>query len=99
MDGGWIIGNFKPSILKTEKFEIGILKHPKNQKWPSHYHSIITEYNVLLKGKMKINGKIINEKDIFVINPKEIARPIFLEDCEVLCIKVPSIIGDKNETT
>ena len=97
MLNGWIIGNFEPSILKTKHFEIGILKHPKNQKWPEHYHKKMKEYNVLLKGKMQINGKLIKKNDIFVLEPKEIAKPIFLDDCEILCIKVPSIVGDKVE--
>jgi len=97
MKNGWLVGNFLPSVLKTNEFEVGILSHPKNQKWPAHYHNKLTEINVLLKGKMIINDKLIHEKDIFVLEPKEIAKPVFLEDCEVLCIKVPSIIGDKVE--
>ena len=97
MKDGWIIGDFLPSILKTKDFEIGILKHFKNQKWPTHFHSKITEYNILLSGKMTINDVLIEEKDIFVLEPYEIAKPNFIEDCELLCIKVPSIIGDKVE--
>ena len=46
---------------------------------------------------MIINEKLIHEKDIFVLEPKEIAKPVFLEDCEILCIKIPSIVGDKVE--
>ena len=94
---GWIIGNFEPSILKTKGFEIAILNHYKNQKWPTHYHNEITEYNLLLDGKMIINKIEINKNDIFVLEPKEVAEPVFLEDCKILCIKVPSIIGDKIE--
>ena len=97
MKNGWLVGDFLPSVLKTSEFEVGILRHPKNQKWPAHYHNKITEINVLLKGKMIINDKLIHEKDIFVLEPKEIAKPVFLEDCEILCIKIPSIIGDKIE--
>jgi len=28
---GWFIGNFEPSVLKTKKFEVGILSHKKNE--------------------------------------------------------------------
>ena len=94
---GWIIGNFEPSILKTKNFEVAVLSHPKNQKWPKHYHKLLTEYNLLLEGKMIINNTEINKNEIFTLEPNEIADPIFLEDCKVLCIKVPSIIGDKYE--
>ena len=34
---------------------------------------------------------------IFVLEPNEVADPIFHEDCQVLCVKVPSIKGDKYE--
>jgi hypothetical protein len=36
--------------------------------------------------------------DIFVLEPYEIADPQFLEDCVVLCVKIPSIPGDKYES-
>lgn len=94
---GWFIGNFEPSVIKTDQFEVAVLTHKKDEVWPQHYHKIATEYNVLLEGKMKICGKEINAGDIFVLNPFEVANPIFIEDCKVLCVKIPSIIGDKYE--
>ena len=44
---------------------------------------------------MIIQDKEINEGDIFILEPKEIADPIFLEDCEIVCVKIPRITGDK----
>lgn len=96
---GWLIGNFEPSLIKTDQFEVAVLTHKKNEVWPKHYHKIATEYNVLLEGKMTICGKDINKGDVFVIYPLEVADPIFLEDCKVLCVKVPSVIGDKYEVS
>lgn len=95
---GWFIGDFYPSILKTKDFEVGLLSHKKNEIWPKHYHKIATEYNVLVSGQMTINSQLINPGDIFIVYPNEIAEPIFHEDCIVLCIKVPSAIGDKYES-
>ena len=92
---GWFIGNFEPSLLKTEQFEVGCLFHPKGENWPSHYHALQTEYNLLVKGKMTIGDEVINEGEIFTLSPNEVADPIFLEDCSILCIKTPSIPGDK----
>lgn len=96
---GWIIGNFEPSIIKTEQFEVGVLTHKKGEVWPKHYHVIAVEYNVLLEGKMKIADKILEKNDVFVFEKNEIADPVFLEDCKVLCVKVPSVIGDKYEVS
>lgn len=94
---GWFIGNFEPTVLKTSDFEIGLLLHPRGEKWPKHYHRISTEYNLLVEGSMVINGVIMTPGDIFVIETDEIAEPVFLEDCKIMCVKVPSIPGDKYE--
>ena len=95
MTRGWFIGDFEPSIIRTKAFEVGILTHKKDEDWEEHYHKIASEYNVLLKGKMSINGTLLNEGDIFILEPMETALPVFMEDCVVLCVKVPSVIGDK----
>ena len=92
---GWIIGNFEPSILKTKDFEVGILRHTKGERWPAHYHKIATEYNVLVSGYMSLNGKELYPNDVFILEPNEIADPIFHEDCIIVCIKVPSLTDDK----
>lgn len=94
---GWFIGNFDPSIYKTDQFEVAIITHHKEENWPAHYHKVGTEYNILLEGKMMVGGKEINPWDIFVFEPGEIADPVFLENCKVLCVKVPSLPGDKYE--
>lgn len=94
---GWFIGNFSPSVLNTTDFEVGVLTHHKDEKWPSHYHKESIEYNVLVTGKMVVQGKELNSGDVFVFEKGEIADPIFLEDCTVVCVKVPSIPSDKFE--
>lgn len=92
---GWIIGNFEPSLVKTDVFEIGVLTHKKGETWPKHYHKIGTEYNVLIQGRMLIQGQELTPNDVFIFEPNEIADPEFLEDCTVICIKMPSLPGDK----
>lgn len=92
---GWFIGNFEPSLLNTKDFEIGVLRHSKDEKWKKHFHKIATEYNLLLSGNMTINDINLNSGDLFVIEPNEIADPVFHEDCVIVCCKVPSVIGDK----
>jgi quercetin dioxygenase-like cupin family protein len=97
MKRGWFIGDFHPSVLRTKDFEVAVLSHKKNEIWPKHYHKLTTEINLLLRGSMSINETTIQEGDIFVIEPNEISSPIFHEDCQILCVKTPSVIGDKYE--
>lgn len=92
---GWVIGDFEPNIKKIKDFEIGVISHKNNEKWAFHYHNLSTEINVLINGKININNKIIEKNDIFIFEKNVIACPIFLEDCEILCIKIPSYPNDK----
>ena len=95
MKGGWFVGDFEPSSFKTDLFEVCYKFHEKGEKWDTHYHKIGTEINYLVKGKMIIQGKELNEGDIFILKPYEIANPEFIEDCTVLIIKTPSVADDK----
>jgi hypothetical protein len=95
---GWIIGDFTPSLVKSKEFEVGLLTHLKEEQWPKHFHAIATEYNVLVSGEMTINGVKICQGDVFVIAPGEVVSPVFQEDCQVLCVKIPSLPKDKYES-
>jgi quercetin dioxygenase-like cupin family protein len=95
MKAGWYIGNFEPTAFKTQNFEVAYVKHSKGQKWDAHFHKIATEINLLIRGKIKINDIIYSSGDIFIIYPNEVAVPSFLEDSEVVIVKVPSDVNDK----
>ena len=97
MHRGWFIGNFDPSVYKTDLFEVALLSHPKDEKWPKHYHKLADEINVLISGKMTVNGIELNPGDILHVEKNEIIEPKFLEDCKLICVKFPSIPGDKYE--
>jgi quercetin dioxygenase-like cupin family protein len=95
MKGGWFIGNFDPTVLYTSDFEVGYKFHQKGEKWDVHYHKRAIEITYLLRGKMLIQGRELTSGDIFTIFPYEVADPVFLEDCEVVIVKTPSVVGDK----
>lgn len=95
MKGGWFVGNFYPSALKTENCEVSVKFHPKDDQWDPHIHKITTEVNLLVKGRMTFRDHEFTSGDIFVVEPGERADPIFLEDCELVVVKVPSVAGDK----
>jgi quercetin dioxygenase-like cupin family protein len=102
---GWFIGDFEPSIHRTKEFEVGYLLHKKGEVWKAHYHAVGTEVNYLIRGKMilrnvefenKMQDLELNTGDLFVLYSNEIADPIFLEDCEFIVVKFPSLPGDKH---
>ena len=66
---GWIIGDFEPSLLKNSGVELAVMNKKKGKGINDyHYHEQCVEINVLIKGKMMCNNKIIEENDIFVFN-------------------------------
>lgn len=88
---GWFIGNFDPSLIKTDQFEVSIQRHSKGDTPEKHYQKISTEYNVLIYGRVLANGKDLNTGDIFIFHPGEITDVLFLEDSQIVCVKTPSL--------
>jgi len=92
---GWFIGNFEPNAFKTSDVEVGFRIHKKDEQYELHYQTKVVEVNLLVHGKMIMHGKELNSGDIFIIYPYEISDQQFLEDCEIVCIKLPGIVNDK----
>ena len=90
MHSGWFVGAFTPTAYHTDQVEVNYRVHKKGELWDMHYHTTVTEINLLIKGKMTMQGQELNGGDIFIIEPWEITDPIFLDDCEVICVKMPS---------
>ena len=90
MRNGWYVGGFHPTAFFTDLFEVNYRVHVAGEIWDAHYHTIVTEINLLIKGKMTIQDKELISGDIFIIEPWEIADPVFIEDCEIICVKMPS---------
>jgi quercetin dioxygenase-like cupin family protein len=86
-------GEFKPE--SSTSFEVGYKSFKKGEIFEPHFHKIGTEISLLTKGEMIMQDKKITAGDIFVIPPYEVADTIFLTDCEILAIKVPSNTNDK----
>jgi quercetin dioxygenase-like cupin family protein len=95
MKKGWFVGNFHPTTYQTDLFEVGTTLHLKGSHWDTHYHKKATEITWIISGKMRLQDKILNTGDIFILEPWEIANPEFLEDTQVLVIKTPSDPNDK----
>jgi len=97
-DRGFFIGDFEPSLMKTKKFEIALKQHKAGEDYAAHSQKRAYEYNLLVHGHMNIGKEVFNDGDIFVIAPGEVTTPVFHTDCTVVCVKVPSLPGDKVET-
>jgi len=95
MIGGWFVGDFSPTAFRTKDCEVSFKIHYKGEQWGAHYHTKVTEINLITEGKMILQDKELKGGDIFVLAPYEIADPVFLTDCSIVCVKLPSSGDDK----
>lgn len=95
MHRGWFIGNFEPSVLKTKDFEVCYGRHASGEYWAEHYHHSSNEYNYLIKGRIEFDQGVVEAGDIFIFSSGEWAKPRFLEDCELIVVRIPSEPNDK----
>lgn len=95
MVGGWIIGNFNPSLFKTNDVEIAIKKYKAGDYDSSHYHKIATEYTVIVDGQVEMSGNIYNKDDILIISPGEVTDFRSITNSTTVVIKIPGANNDK----
>jgi len=95
MIGGWFIGNFEPSLLKTDNVEVAVKNYNAGDAEEAHYHKIATEYTVILKGKVRMMGIEYSEGEILTILPMESTDFLALTDVTTVVVKVPGASNDK----
>jgi hypothetical protein len=94
---GWFVGNFNPSLIKTNDVEVGIKKYKCGDYENKHYHKLATEITIIISGKVSMNGNIYTSDDVIVINPLESVDFLVLEDTISTVVKFPGVNNDKYE--
>lgn len=92
---GWIIGNFEPSLLNTQDFEVAIQTYQSGHVEQSHVHKIATEITYIISGSAKFNDEIFDADEIVTILPGEPVRFQALTEVTTLVVKTPSLPNDK----
>ncbi len=92
---GWIVGDFSPSLYKTQDFECAIQRFTKGQKEAVHTHKIATEITVIISGRAEMCGKQVVAGDIIVVKPYEYTGFEALEDTVTAVVKIPGAKNDK----
>jgi hypothetical protein len=95
MIGGWFIGNFEPSLLKTNDVEVAVKNYKAGDAEEAHYHKIATEYTVIVKGKVKMTDIEYSEGSILTIPPMESTDFLALTDVTTVVVKIPGASNDK----
>lgn len=92
---GWFIGNFEPTMLKTNDCEIAIKKYNAGSYEEKHFHKIATEITVIIRGKVKMFNQIFEEGTIIEVEPGDITDFTALTDTETVVVKIPGVNNDK----
>jgi len=97
--GGWFVGNFEPSLHKTNDVEVSVKNYKAGDYDQEHYHKLGTEYTVIVKGKVKMQGKEYSEGDVLTISPMESTDFLALTEATTVVVKIPGASNDKYITS
>lgn len=95
MVGGWFVGNFEPSILKTQDFEVALKKYKQGDTETFHVHKIATEITVIVEGTVFMCGQKWESGSVILLSPGEGTNFEAISDATTLVVKTPSVMGDK----
>lgn len=92
---GWFVGNFVPTIYKTNDVEVALKEHKAGDYEDFHHHKIATEITVVVEGIMEMNGIEYKKNDIIVLAPNKGSDFKAITDTRVLVVKIPGANDDK----
>lgn len=92
---GWFVGNFNPTLIRTNDVEVAVKEYRKGDHEGRHYHKISTEITVIASGRVRMNGVVYVKNDIIVIEPNQSTDFEVLEDTITTVVKFPGANNDK----
>ena len=95
MTKGWFVGNFSPTLYRTNDVEVAVKRYEAGAYDKKHYHKLATEITVVTKGTVRMNGVEYTEGDIIVIEPNEATDFYAVTDAENVVVKLPGANNDK----
>jgi hypothetical protein len=93
--GGWFIGDFEPSMIKTGDIECAVKTYNAGSSEDAHYHAVATEITVDVSGTVEMCGNMYSEGSIIVLEPNDVTGFRAVTDAVTAVVKIPSVIGDK----
>ncbi len=95
MTKGWFVGNFDPSLYKTNDCEVAVKSYKKGDAESAHYHKIATEITVIISGRVRMFDRDFSAGDIVYVEPGEATAFEALEDSVNVVVKLPGANNDK----
>ena len=92
---GWFVGNFEPTLYKTNDVEVAVKEYKAGDFEGKHFHKIATEITVVISGVVLMNGIEYKAGDIIIIEPNEVADFKALTNSKNVVVKLPGANNDK----
>ena len=96
---GWFVGNFTPSLYKTNDVEVAVKEYKIDDAEEAHFHKIATELTAIISGEVLMNGKRYRAGDIITVEPYESTDFRALTDAVTVVVKIPGANDDKYLTS
>ena len=95
MVGGWMVGDFEPTCLKTSACEVACKHYEAGASEAAHVQRIAVEVTLIASGRVTMNGRTFSIGDIIVLEPGDLTDFQALENTTTVVVKLPSVAGDK----
>jgi hypothetical protein len=99
MVGGWIVGDFEPTCLRTAACEVACKHYDAGAHEAAHVHRVATEITLIAAGRVVMNGQTYGTGDILVLDPGDATDFTAVEPTITVVVKMPSVKGDKYPVT
>jgi quercetin dioxygenase-like cupin family protein len=93
--GGWIVGDFSPSIFKSRELEVGLKILDAGYSEPEHFQRKATEVTLVIEGECWLNGEKLRSGDIMIVPPGIAGEFYAKTNTTLLVLKAPSLPKDK----
>ena len=92
---GWFVGDFHPSIFRTNQIEVGFKNYQKGENEPNSMHKETWEITLVVSGIIKMYNQILTKGNIILLEPGDISEFECIEECSLVIVKYPSNPSDK----
>lgn len=92
---GWFVGNFDPTLIKSDAVEVAVKHYRAGEHEASHHHKIATELTLIISGHVRMSGEEFSSGEIVKIAPGQSTDFTALTDVTTVVVKMPCVSGDK----
>ena len=95
MVGGWLVGDFEPTCLRTAACEVACKHYEAGAYEDAHVHRVAIEITLIASGHARMGGRELSAGDIVILAPGDATDFTAIEPTTTIVVKMPSVLGDK----